>query len=59
VLSDEQFQEIKALRADVQALPERIVSLLARELKSEVRIAWWTLVIILVGYSLFDWLRGK
>jgi hypothetical protein len=52
MMPDEILQEIKGLRGDIQALPERIVSVLAKEVKREARYLWLAVVILV----LFDWL---
>ena len=50
--AEELLQGIRALRADIQALPERIESSLAKKLKRVL----WAIVILVVGNWLVDWL---
>jgi hypothetical protein len=51
---DELVQELTALRADIQALPDRIVTAASKEIKRELMEAWWTLVALALLYGLFS-----
>ena len=54
VTSSELLQEIKALRCDVQALPDRIVNAASKEIKRELNETWWTLVALGLLYAAFN-----
>jgi hypothetical protein len=51
VTSSELLQEIKALRGDVQSLPDRIVVASSKEIKRELNEIWWTLVAVALAYG--------
>jgi hypothetical protein len=51
-MDDELLQEIKALRADVQKLPEQLVTKLGTLINREL----WTLFWVVVGAGIVGWL---
>ena len=47
------LDEITALRADIQALPDRIVNAASKKIDEEVMRAWWFLVVAGLAYGLW------
>ena len=54
-LSDEETarREVIALRADIQALPDRIASAVVEKLDKELRHVWVTIVIFVILWWLY------
>ena len=45
--------EIKALRADIQALPDQIVSAASKKIEHELMQLWWFLVLLGLAYGVW------
>lgn len=56
-LPDELLQEIKALRADIQALPERITSALGKRLERTISVIGVWLMVAGLIYFVASWFR--
>ena len=54
-LSDEETarREVIALRADIQALPDRIASAVVEKLEEELRYVWLAIVIFVILWWLY------
>ena len=54
---DALLQEIKAMRIDLQALPEQITDALSKRLQRELRWLMWIVVAYAIIYSIVDLVR--
>ena len=45
--------EIKALRADIEALPDRIIGAASKKIVREVMYFWWYLVVVGIVFAIW------